>query len=133
MKTIKVTIERSNDLYSAYAVNVAGIYGAGSTPAEAKASILKSISLLKKYNKANGTIPSILKEPHKITYKFDVESLLKYYKGVFSNAALERITGINQKQLQHYSSGLKKPRVIQTQKIQTGLRQLGHELLEVRL
>jgi hypothetical protein len=32
-----------------------------------------------------------------------------YYKRIFTNVALERITGINQKQLQHYATGLKKP------------------------
>jgi hypothetical protein len=48
-----------------------------------------------------------------------MESLFEYYKGVFTKSALERITGINQRQLQHYSSGLKKPRLAQKQKIQT--------------
>jgi len=51
MKTVKVIIERSKDMYSAYSENVEGIYGAGDSPVEAKKSILKSISLVKKYNK----------------------------------------------------------------------------------
>lgn len=32
-------------------------------------------------------------------------SLLNYYKGIIINAALERMTGNNQKQLQHYATG----------------------------
>ena len=133
MRTVKVIIERSKDLYSAYAENVEGIYGAGDTPAEAKKSILKSISLVKKYNKNKQHIPAIQNGPYKIVYRFDAESLLKYYKGIFSNSALEKITGINQKQLQHYSSGLKKPRPVQREKIQVALHQLGNELLAVQL
>ncbi|MCF8370560.1 MAG: hypothetical protein K9H64_02985 [Bacteroidales bacterium] len=36
--------------------------------------------------------------------------------GILSNSALERLTGINQKQMQHYASGLRKPREAQRQK-----------------
>jgi hypothetical protein len=46
---------------------------------------------------------------------------------------LERITGINQKLLHHYSSGLKKPREAQKKKIETALHRLDEELLAVKL
>lgn len=80
MKTIKIVIERSADLYSSYAENVEGIYGGGDTVEEAKQSILESIRLLKEYNTTEN-IPAILKVDYEITYKFDAESLLNYYKG----------------------------------------------------
>ena len=130
MKEVKIIIERSKDMFSAYAENVEGIYGGGKTVAEAKQSIVDAIRLYKKYNKS---VPAILKGEYKLIYKYDTESLLNYYKGIFTNAALERITGINQKQLQHYASGIKKPRVAQTRKIQTALHNLGNELLAVEL
>jgi predicted RNase H-like HicB family nuclease len=132
MKQIKIIIERSKDLYSAYAENVEGIYGGGDTVEEAKQSILEAIELLKKYNKKEN-IPAVLKGEYKLVFKFDTESLLNYYRGVFSNAAFERITGINQKQIQHYSTGLKKPRPSQAKKIETALHKLGNELLAVEL
>lgn len=131
MKKIEIVIERSDDLYSAYAENVAGVYAAGNTVTEAKEFVVSAIELLKKYNKEN--TPAILKGEYELVYRFDVESFLNYYKGIFTNAALERITGINQKQLQHYASGLKKPRVTQTKKIETALHKLGGELLAVKL
>jgi hypothetical protein len=43
------------------------------------------------------------------------------------------MTGINQKQLQHYASGLRKPRTQQMKKIESALHQLGNELLAVEL
>ena len=46
MKIVKIVIEKTPDMYSAYAENVEGIYGGGNTPQEAKESILKSIKLL---------------------------------------------------------------------------------------
>ena len=131
MKKVKIIIERSNDLFSAYAQNVEGVIGSGDTVEEAKASALKSIQILIKYNKVSA--PSILKGNYILTYKYDVESFLKYYKGIFTNAALERITGINQKQFQHYASGLKKPREAQAKKIEKALHQLGRELMTVEL
>jgi predicted RNase H-like HicB family nuclease len=117
-------------MFSAYAENVEGIYGGGNTVTEAKQSIVDAICLYKKHNKH---VPAIFKGEYKLVYKFDTESLLNYSKGIFTNTALERITGINQKQLQHYASGIKKPRLTQTRKIQTALHNLGNELLSVEL
>ncbi len=125
-------LERSADHYSAYADNVEGVYGAGNTPQEAKKSIEDAIRLLKQHNSAD-RIPDILKGEYEIVYKFDVESLLNYYRGIFTNSAFERLTGINQRQFQHYSSGLKKPRPAQKKKIEQALHQLGKELLDIEL
>lgn len=129
---IKIIIERSDDSYSSYAENVPGIYGHGDTVEEAKQSALTGIELLKKYNQAEN-IPAILKGDYKIIFKFDAESFLNFYKKIFTNAALERMTGINQKQFQHYASGLKKPRLAQVKKIETAMHNLGKELMSVEL
>jgi len=58
---------------------------------------------------------------------------MQYYKGILSNSALERLTGINQKQLHHYASGLKKPRIEQRKKIETALHDLCRELLSINI
>jgi hypothetical protein len=58
---------------------------------------------------------------------------LNYYKGIFTNASLERLTGIKQKQIQHYATGLKKPRASQKIKIQNSLHQLASELMSIEL
>lgn len=132
MKTLKIIIERSVDMFSAYAENAEGIYGGGDTVEEAKQSILDAIHITKEEFTAEN-IPTILKGDYEIIYHFDVESLLNYYKGIFTNSALEKITGINQRQLQHYSSGLKKPRQPQLKKIEEGLHRLAAELQAVEL
>jgi predicted RNase H-like HicB family nuclease len=131
-KKIKIIIERSDDSYSSYAENVPGIYGQGNTVDEAKQSALAGIDLLKKYNQ-DENIPAILKGDYEIVFKFDAESFLNFYKKIFTNAALERMTGINQKQFQHYASGLKKPRPAQVKKIETAMHNLGKELMSVEL
>lgn len=75
--------------------------------------------------------PDILNEPYEIIYKFNVRALLEYYRGIFSFAALEHITGINQKQLAHYASGRSTPRPKQAKKISDGLHNLANELMTV--
>ncbi len=132
MKIIKVIIEKTKDMYSSYAEHVPGIYGGGDTVEEAKKSILDAIRLLKEHNDSKH-IPAILNGEYAIVYKYDTESFLKHYKGIFTNSALERITGINQKQFQHYASGLKKPRPAQAKKIESALHKLGSELLALEL
>lgn len=72
--------------------------------------------------------PKVLDGEYEIVYKFDVRSLLEYYRGIFSFSALQTITGINQKQLAHYASGISKPRRQQAEKIAKGLHNLAREL-----
>ncbi len=127
MKQIKIIIEASKDAFGAYAESDRyPVTGMGNTAQEAKASVLQSIEL----NKQLGNMPNTAYE---VVFKFDVQSILTYYKGIFTNAALEKITGINQRQLQHYASGLKKPRPAQANKIKTGLHSLASELMAVEL
>lgn len=91
--------------------------------------VKESIDFYVECAKEDGTsYPKILDEDYEIVYKFDVQSLLEYYRGIFSFSALQTITGINQKQLSHYATGISKPRPAQAEKIAKGLRKLAHEL-----
>ncbi|NDV57286.1 type II toxin-antitoxin system HicB family antitoxin [Bacteroides sp. 519] len=130
MGKIIVTIEKGKDLYGAWADNLPGIYADGQTVKETKENILYAIELYKKHNKI---IPEELAGNIEIEWKFDIQSLLQFYSTIFTNAALERMTGINQKQLWKYANGLSKPRDIQKRKIEDALHTLGNELLSVSL
>ena len=97
-----------------------------------KREVKESIDFYVECAKADGEVyPSILDSDYEIIYKFDVRSLLEYYRGIFSFSALQTITGINQKQLAHYASGISKPRPQQARKIADGLHKLAAELLTV--
>lgn len=52
-----------------------------------------------------------------------------HYQNIFSFAALQYITGVNQRQLWHYAAGRSKPRQRQAEKIVNSLRNLGKELV----
>ena len=126
MKQIKIIIEKSEDFFWAYAVKLEGVTAGGETVQEAKKEIEESITIQKEL----GNIPN---EDYQLTYKYDTESFLQYYKGLLSNPALERLTGINQKLIHQYAVGLKKPREAQRKKLQEGLHKLGAELLSIEL
>jgi len=131
MKTLKAILSKGPDDFGAWFENLEGVYGAGITVAEAKKNLIDGLHL---YARQNGDAPTWIKtKTYKIVYKFDIESILNYYKGIFTNAALERITGINQRQIQHYASGMKRPRPLQLKRIETAFHQLGHELITIEL
>jgi hypothetical protein len=78
-------------------------------------------------------IPAIFDGEYELVYQFYPEDLLRHYNGIFTHAALERLTGINQRQLQRYAIGASKPRPAQAEKIVKSFHHLGKELLAVEL
>ena len=133
MKQLVVIIEASKDSFGAYAENASGIYGAGATIKECKDSILEAIELYKEPDMIEFAPKILLDGDYELVYKYDVQSILAYFGGIFTKAGLERITGINQKQLGHYASGLKKPRPAQQTKIIDALHRLGEDLISLQL
>ena len=90
-KIVKVTIEKGPDLFSAWADDIPGIYGEGESVKKVKDDILKAIELYKANNE-DKNIPEELKGDVIFEWHFDVQSFLIYYSGIFTKAALERIT-----------------------------------------
>ena len=134
MKTIKVIIERAEHNYSAYLDGVDGIVATGSSVEEIKMNMYEAINALIDECKEFGCeVPEELTGDYELVFKMDVKSLLDYSSGIFSKAGLERITGINQKQLWHYASGGRKPRPEQAIKLESALHKLGEELLSISL
>ena len=86
---------------------------------------------LKLYVKHNKEIPKILMGEYIIEYHFDIASFLEYYSKIFSKPALEHLTGINQKQLFHYASGIRKPSERTVKKMDSAFRRFVGELSQV--
>ena len=68
-----------------------------------------------------------------IEWKFDVASFLEYYSSFMSLAGMEKMTGINQKQLSNYLNHRAVPRKKQTERIREGIHKFAHELLSITL
>lgn len=131
MKQVKVLIEKNKDGFHAHSTNVPAINGFGETVEECKANVFEGIELAKEID---GKYQFNLHDgEYEVVFNFDTVSLLENYKGIISNAGFERLTGINQRQMHHYASGLKKPRPEQRKKITEGLHKLAQEFLAIEL
>lgn len=95
--------------------------------------IRESINFYVDCARADGEpFPKLLADPAlELSYKFDVQSLLAHYQNIFSFAALQYITGVNQRQLWHYAAGRSVPRQKQADKIVGALNRLGKELVSL--
>ena len=94
-----------------------------------KVYVQESVNFWLEGRRKDGDVyPAVFDGEYQLVYDFDVATLLDYYRGIFSFAALQEITGINQKQLSHYASGISKPRKQQVDKIKSGLRRLAKDI-----
>ena len=132
MEKIIIVIEKSKDHFGAYAENCDGIYAAGSSIDEVKADTFEAIRLLKE-NLPEERWPKPLKVEYEIEWKLDVPSFLEYYSHYMSLSGMEKMTGINQKQLSNYLNHRSKPRKRQTERIRNGIHRFAEELLSITL
>jgi predicted RNase H-like HicB family nuclease len=134
MKTIEAIIERATDgTYSVYCINEM-FAGMGNTAEEAKNDMIHQMEFYKKTAVESKIVyPEFLDSEFEIVYKFDTKSLLKFYSGILTLSGMEKLTGINQKQLWSYFHGKSTPRKAQSEKIETALHNLGNELKSISL
>ena len=132
MRQIHVILELGKDGYGVSFNEIPNVFGFGETVTDAKADAKTALDFyIECLSKTNRAIPEILQGEYELVYQFDVEALLKYIDGTVTKTALAKASGINATQLSHYSSGLKKPRKEQRDKIIAGLHKLGRDLLSV--
>lgn len=132
MGKIIMMIERSKDYFDAYSDNCDGIYAAGSSIDDVKADAEKAIRLLKE-NLPESQWPDEIRDDYEIEWKFEVTSFLEYYSSFMSLAGMEKMTGINQKQLSNYLNHRAVPRKKQAERIREGIHKFAHELLSITL
>jgi predicted RNase H-like HicB family nuclease len=134
MEKVQVVIGWEGGNFSAYAPILDGCAATGQTPEEIKQEIKEAIRWHIETSIEDGeSVPNVFKGDYELTFKFDAQSLLRYYKNVFGNKGIESITGINQKQLNHYATGHRAPSEKTIKKIEDGVHNFAKELLEISL
>ena len=132
MEKVIVDIYYTGNNYCAHAPILLGCVSTGATLSDIKKNIKEAIEFHVESSLEDGdAIPEVFKGEYELEFKLSVEALLNAYSDVFTKAALSRITGINQRQLWHYASGMRKPRPMQRKRIEDGLHGLGTELLNI--
>ncbi len=132
MEKIIMNISASKDMFGAFSENCEGIYAGGDTIKEVQDDTYEAIRLIKK-NLPEDRWPEQIKGEFEIEWKFDVPSFLEYYSSFMSLAGMEKLTGINQKQLSNYLNHRAVPRKKQADRIISGIHRFAHELLSITL
>jgi hypothetical protein len=74
----------------------------------------------------------LLQGKYELNYILETSALLHSLDGILTRSAIARATGINERQLGHYASGLRNPRPEQRTKIINGIREIGKKLELIR-
>lgn len=131
MKIIAVIERGADGTFGVYIASEGvpfGVVGDGKTVAEAIVDFKNSIDEMRQYYTDEGkAFPEL-----DIEFKYDTASFLQQYAYAFTLAGLERITGVNQRQLSHYINGVRKPSKATIEKIESRLHQFGNEISAVR-
>jgi hypothetical protein len=133
MAKFKVDVAKTPTGYCAAMDALPGwVVGVTGSFQDLKREVKESIEFYVECAKANGeNYPEGLDKEYELEYVFSIESLLCFYDGIISRAAISRLTGINEKQLGHYICGRSRPRKEQKTKIVNSFHQLGRELMSV--
>lgn len=132
METVIVDIYYTGNNFCAEAPILPGCISTAATLAEMKKNIKEAIVFhIESSIENNDFIPEVFKGDYQVEFRLSIEALLNAYSDIFTKAALSRITGINERQLWHYASGMRKPRPAQRKRIEEGLHRLGTELLAI--
>lgn len=132
-KEIKVLVSWSGDNFNGGVGDpeLGAIMVTGSTLDEFKKEFEESFAFHIEGLRENGDhIPDyILSGKYHIVYDLEATALLKEAEKFTTLAAISRATGINQKQLSHYATGLKQPRPSSRARIIKGLHDIGRMAL----
>lgn len=105
-----------------------GLNGTGSSVEAAKNDFLEAYAEIRELMEGQGEKFDELE----FEYLYDIPSFLEYYAYALSLAGLERITGINQRQLSHYINGTAIPRRKTIDRFQRRLHSFADDLCAVK-
>ena len=130
MKRVKAIVGRVNKGTYVYSVVMDaddvpfGLNGTGRTVEEAKQDMLEAFEEIKEIMRESGESYDDLC----FDYVYDIPSFLSYYAHILTLAGLERISGINQRQLGHYINGTSKPGKATVERFRESIHSFAKEL-----
>ena len=128
MKTLKkkivFTVEKTDTGFSAYS-NFYPVYTTGSSFTELLNNAVEAMNLYLIDNDSQIT-------ENNITFEIDLKQFFQYYRVINSKFLAQRI-GMNESLLSQYIHGRKKPSAAQTNKILSGIQEIGRELSNINL
>ena len=131
--TALAIIEKDGNGFSVYTENLKTVlHGSGASVAEAKAEMLAGYEdLIKMYAEDGHALPKELQDLS-FTYKYDISAFFNAFDFLNASKFAERV-GISPSLMRHYKGGNTYISPAQAKKIESGLHQIGKELLSVNL
>jgi len=123
-KKLILTVEKTNTGFSAFSQDFP-IFTTGKSIPELINNAYEAVELHFEEEK-------VKIEPKNIKFEIDFKQFFKYYKVINAKFLGEKI-GMNPTLLSQYVSGTKKPSTKQTEKILSGIHQIGQELTGINL
>ncbi len=123
-KKILMTVEKTDTGFSAHAVEYP-IFTTGKSIPELINNAYEATEFYFEEEK-------VKLNPNDIRFEIDFKQFFKYYKVINAKFLAEKI-GMNATLLSQYVSGTKKPSPKQTEKILSGIHQIGQELSGINL
>lgn len=121
---IKMTLEKTDTGFSAFSESYP-IFTTGATIQELLDNALEAVNFY--FEEENKSF-----QAEDLKFEIDFQQFFQYYKVLNSKFLAEKI-GMNPTLLSQYVQGQKKPSDKQTQKILSGIHQIGKELSEINL
>jgi len=132
MEKVIVEVSYTGKNYSAHIPILPGCVTTGSSLVEIRKHIEEIVPFhIEGIREDKDQYPAVFDGNYEYIYKLSTEALLNEFSSIFTKSTLSRVTGINERQLWHYASGVRHPRQIQRKRIVNGLHKLGKELLSV--
>ncbi len=123
-KKIKMIVEKTDTGFSAYSQEQS-IYTTGRTISELIENAYEAANMYFEEEKVQITHENL-------KFEIDFKQFFQYYKVINSKFLADKI-GMNATLLSQYVQGHKKPSDAQTEKILSGIHQIGKELTEINL
>ena len=122
---VNLIVEKTSTGFSAYAEKYP-VYTTGKSLTELKKNIAEALNL--HHEEIN--LPYVKQD--QINIRLDLPQFFEYYKVINAKALSTRV-GMNQSLLAQYVGGQKKPSQKQVEKIISGIRELGRELVDLEI
>ena len=118
-KKIRLVVEKTDTGFSAYSKNYP-VYTSGQSITELHKHTVEALNLFLSEQDARVT-------EENLEFEIDIPQFFQYYR-VINSKFLARRIGMNESLLSQYVHGTKKPSAEQTNRILTGIREIGLEL-----
>jgi hypothetical protein len=123
-KKIRFTVEKTGTGFSAFS-DVYPVFTTGGSFTELQNNAVEAMNLYLSQS-------NIKVSEKNITFEIDLKQFFQYYR-VINSKFLARRIGMNESLLSQYVQGKKKPSPAQTNKILSGIQEIGRELSNINL